>query len=55
MNSFPGDGKHLGNNIPLSQGKLEQEAATANRKDISECQTNPGGRSEIKVIIRYRQ
>jgi hypothetical protein len=25
MNSFPGEGKHLGNNIPLSQGKLEQE------------------------------
>ena len=25
MNSFPGEGKHLGNNIPLSQGNLEQE------------------------------
>jgi CheY-like chemotaxis protein len=25
MNSFSGEGKHLGNNIPLSQGKLEQE------------------------------
>ena len=25
MNSFPGEGKHLGSNIPLGQGKLEQE------------------------------
>jgi CheY-like chemotaxis protein len=25
MNSFPGQGKHLGNNIPHGQGKLEQE------------------------------
>jgi CheY-like chemotaxis protein len=25
MTSFSGEGKHIGNNIPLSQGKLEQE------------------------------
>lgn len=25
MNSFPGEGKNLGNNTPLGQGKLEQE------------------------------
>ena len=25
MNSFSSEGKHLGNNIPLGQGKLEQE------------------------------
>ena len=40
MNSFPGEGKHLGNNIPLSQGNLEQERATAKRKEENETSGN---------------
>ena len=43
MNSFPGQGKHPGNNIPHGQGNLTR-AGAAKRKDISECQTNPCSR-----------